>query len=108
MTSVLGTWLRCPTCKESGFSGTHRCKPEWEACDADEMEWETARGLDAGDAAETYCAMRDPFNEYGTVTASRTVLVRKVDRDDTRQRFIVTGDVQPVYLAIQQQYVGDD
>jgi hypothetical protein len=117
----IGTWARCPICQEYGFTGQHTCKPEWEACDAEEEEWETVRGRDAEeeewetvrgrdavDAAETYCARRDPFAEYGRVEASRSVLVRPVGRDDQRRRYIVTGELQPVYNAILQQYVGDE
>jgi hypothetical protein len=104
----LGTWGQCQNCREYGYSGTHRCKPEWEACDADDMEWETVRGRDAEDAAESYCALRDPYNEYGTVTASRTVLIRPIGRDDLRRRYIVAGDLQPVYTATLRQLIGDE
>lgn len=81
-------------------------------CDAgdrlEHREWETVRGSSAEDAAEAYCARRDPFNEYGTVSASRTVLVRPVGRDDLRRGYLVTGEVQPVYTAISQPLTGDD
>lgn len=112
MASQFGTWQRCPLCKEHGFSGTHRCKPEWEACDAsdriEQREWERVRGIDAADAAEAYCARRDPYNEYGTVTSLRTVLVRPMGRDDCIRQYAVTGELQPVYIAAQQQPEGDD
>lgn len=108
----LGAFQRCPSCGEHGYSDTHRCKPEWEACDAgDRIEqrvWLTVRGVDAADAAEACCALLDPYNEYGTVAPSRTVLVRPVGRNDLRRQYIVTGELQPVYTAISQQLVGDE
>lgn len=104
----IGTWQKCPVCKESDFSGKHRCKPVWEVCDADDREWEMVYGRDAADAAEMYCARRDPFNEYGTVSASRTVLVRPVDREGHWSRFVVLGETQPIYTAVSQPHVGDE
>lgn len=108
----IGTWQKCPSCGETDFSGRHRCKPQWDVCDAadrvEDREWETVRAASAEAAAETYCALRDPFNEYGTVSASRTVLVRPIGRNDLRRQYLVTGEVQPVYNAISQPMVGDD
>lgn len=108
MSSTLGTWQRCPSCKEWGFSGQHVCLPEWEACDADDMDWTVVRGSTEEGAAEAYCYRRDPFSEYGAVSASRKVLVRPVGRDDRRKAFMVYGEVQPVYNATLQQYAGEE
>jgi hypothetical protein len=112
VSATLGTWQRCPLCNEYGYSGAHRCRPEWEACDGgdriDQREWERVRAADAESAAERYCAQHDPFNEYGTVSASRTVLVRPLGRNDLRRQYTVTGELQPVYTAISQQLDGDD
>jgi hypothetical protein len=108
----LGPWQTCPLCKESSYSATHRCKPEWEACDADDRieqrEWLTVRGVDAADAAEACCALLDPYNESGTVAPLRTVLVRPIGRDDLRRQYAVAGELQPVYTAVAQQLVGDE
>lgn len=106
--SIYGTWQQCPICKEWGFSAGHWCKPEWEACDTEDQEWETVRAADAEDAAEIYCSRHDPFNEYGTVSASRTVLVRPIGRNDLRRQFLVTGELQPVYNAVSQPLIGDE
>lgn len=108
----LGPWQTCPLCRESSYNAAHRCKPEWEACDAgdriDLRVWLVVRAADAEGAAEECCAFLDPYNEYGTVAPSRTVLVRPVGRNDLRRQYIVTGELQPVYTAISQQLVGDD
>lgn len=104
----MSDWKRCPVCKEWAFTSTHRCKPEWEVCDADDMEWETVRGSDIEDAAERFCSRRDPWSEYSTVTPSRTVLVQPIDCADLRRRFIVEGELQPVYVARIAPFIDED
>jgi hypothetical protein len=113
--SDIGTFARCPTCREYGWLNSHRCAPIWQAREVAaryQNDWVEVRGRDAEEAATKYCEETDQYGDYSIVRAGEaTVEVRKApdfEMEDDEiaaipiQTFDVTAESVPQYSAYEK------
>ena len=91
------SYEKCGTCKEYGFTDTHKCKPilyfkheNWGD------DWQEIRGLDFEEAAENFAKRYNENGDYPMMNGDNTVEVLISDMK-TEKKFIVTAEASIDY-----------
>jgi hypothetical protein len=95
--------MRCATCHEYGWVGTHKCPPIWWVWDEKDDAGDAiqVRATHAEYAAEKWAEQYDIDAAEGVICGGHRepVVVVRRDGDETRQRFRVSGEFVPRYSA---------
>lgn len=95
------TCSKCHGWKDSEF---HRCPPAWRVWNPEESTQEDAHtfyGYDADSAAEAWAERDDSDSaEYRIAQGSSVVVcVQRLEPEGPIERYSVTGEYEPVYMA---------